>query len=1030
MNAERDATPSSRARPRPHTRPRAFVCIDMRRAKVAIARAFVLGVLAFALSEITPSEGIKANDVGVKDWSRSNVGDALRCAFDIDVTHGQRAIVIAREGASAIDVRDDGRERWRSIAGEVGEARGATATRATVVVALGASGTTTRAIDRVTGEVRWERTIYVNSVDDVETRNVRETREEGVDVAAFALASEREEDVVATLSVGIVVLRDLRLGDERWVVDLNRDSSANWRKVVKNEGEVVVIGDESGAACAAAVRASDGATLGVRCAKAGEDALGDGQRFVIANGKKLRAIAVGVKGKLVSIDVGALARGRDETTATAISQDVLHALERPSDGVTLEPMDGADARGSAAAMRHGAAIARAGAACALVRFNVDSGALELVKAYADSCPTFSPVTFDGKDVFVGVVRARETGKRGVRAYALSVVSMLDGSEIDLGETSRGDEFLRSAPLMRAFLSPSKDAMILVDADATMSLVRGGVVAWTREEASSQARVAIFGHLPALGAAHVGSSVRLSTRERVDYHVLSAKARFKSVTPMELTRLAALRLKDSSKNEPYADHNGFRRSIITLSSRGALVSMHNGDGRTLWRHYLGANELEFSGLMEWMPVGGSPDIRYALVVAKGETSTVLIVINQFTGEECGERVEYPFRTAHILPFDVASEGAKGLVLVDSFGKGAVYPKIDVAWSSAREQLRYISYYKVDKDAREIRGYKFHPLPATPGSEMSALHTWTVAFPPEAGEIVGFASKPVEGESVNSWVRVTGDRSTLFKYLNPNIIFVATSTENVVHVNLIDAVTGSILYRVRHGDARGPVHAVMCENWVVYHYFNTRAQRYAMSVLEMYDDSEERRGLAVVDLVYKSIFGGARNVTWSSLAPPALRIIGQSYYIRPEAKMLSVTRSMRGITEPTVLLATASDQVISIDKRFLDPRRPLKSTPADREEGLIPYTEVIPIIPGSWITHGTTVRGLRGIITAPAALESGVLFFAYGLDAFYARLAPSSSFDALDDDFSHALLVITLLALIIAVFIAKRAADNAEDARARR
>lgn len=30
-------------------------------------------------------------------------------------------------------------------------------------------------------------------------------------------------------------------------------------------------------------------------------------------------------------------------------------------------------------------------------------------------------------------------------------------------------------------------------------------------------------------------------------------------------------------------------------------------------------------------------------------------------------------------------------------------------------------------------------------------------------------------------------------------------------------------------------VLCENWVVYHYFNLRQHRYEMSVLEIYDQS---------------------------------------------------------------------------------------------------------------------------------------------------------------------------------------------------
>ena len=161
---------------------------------------------------------------------------------------------------------------------------------------------------------------------------------------------------------------------------------------------------------------------------------------------------------------------------------------------------------------------------------------------------------------------------------------------------------------------------------------------------------------------------------------------------------------------------------------------------------------------------------------------------------------------------------------------------------------------------------------------------------------------------------------------------------------------------------------------------------------------------------------------------MRVIGQSYFIRPEAKVLAVTRSARGITEPAILIGTASDQVISLDKRFLDPRRPTKPTAADNEEGLIPYAEVLPIFPQSWITHREVVKRLRGIITAPADLESNIHVFAYGLDMFYARITPSASFDALDDDFNFALLSVTLIALVVGAVVSKRAADAAEENRA--
>lgn len=60
-------------------------------------------------------------------------------------------------------------------------------------------------------------------------------------------------------------------------------------------------------------------------------------------------------------------------------------------------------------------------------------------------------------------------------------------------------------------------------------------------------------------------------------------------------------------------------------------------------------------------------------------------------------------------------------------------------------------------------------------------------------------------------------------------------------------------------------------------------------------------------------------------------------------------MRGAGPPwQVLMGTSTDQVVALDKRFLDPRRPTKPTVEDREEGLIPYSEVLPIFPASWVT----------------------------------------------------------------------------------
>ena len=71
--------------------------------------------------------------------------------------------------------------------------------------------------------------------------------------------------------------------------------------------------------------------------------------------------------------------------------------------------------------------------------------------------------------------------------------------------------------------------------------------------------------------------------------------------------------------------------------------------------------------------------------------------------------------------------------------------------------------------------------------------------------------------------------------------------------------------------------------------------------------------------------------------------------------------------------------------------------------------------SYVTHSLKVEGLRGIVTAPAKLESTTHVFVYGVDLFYTRLAPSKIYDSLTDDFSYALLLITIVALVAAIYI---------------
>lgn len=66
------------------------------------------------------------------------------------------------------------------------------------------------------------------------------------------------------------------------------------------------------------------------------------------------------------------------------------------------------------------------------------------------------------------------------------------------------------------------------------------------------------------------------------------------------------------------------------------------------------------------------------------------------------------------------------------------------------------------------------------------------------------------------------------------------------------------------ARGPVQAVFCENWVVYHYWSVLNHRWEMTVLELYNTAHE--DVQIQDL----LFGGSRNETLSSSQPVPIEV----------------------------------------------------------------------------------------------------------------------------------------------------------------
>jgi hypothetical protein len=146
--------------------------------------------------------------------------------------------------------------------------------------------------------------------------------------------------------------------------------------------------------------------------------------------------------------------------------------------------------------------------------------------------------------------------------------------------------------------------------------------------------------------------------------------------------------------------------------------------------------------------------------------------------------------------------------------------------------------------------------------------------------------------------------------------------------------------------------------------------------------------------------------------------QSYVMPYGIVALATTSTKFGVTAKDIILAVKNSKIQSLPRRFLDPRRPnRKLTSEDAEEQLIQYEPVLQNHPQRVLSHNYEVTNVKRIVTAPSLLESTSLVFTYGLDLFSTRVSPSGTFDVLSENFNKVQLVLTIVALALAIVVTK-------------
>ncbi|KAF1943313.1 DUF1620-domain-containing protein [Clathrospora elynae] len=508
-----------------------------------------------------------------------------------------------------------------------------------------------------------------------------------------------------------------------------------------------------------------------------------------------------------------------------------------------------------------------------------------------------------------------------------------------------------------------------------ALLRNDELVWTRPEFLSGTVSAVWAGLPeqeALAQALAEESHRNPVSayiHRVQRHIQDIKylpAWVQSIPPRLLGSVLG-KSKDTTVDDIQQDTFGFHKLVIVATETGRLAALDVGSrGKVMWNMDLS----QFA-----------PDTSFKTPTLKAHSGYVEVRDPSFQGSL----------------FINSTTG--GLLSSNSI-------KTHVPLVSEGQDL--VSFTLVDGT---LKGF----LESQPTSKP----VWS--FAPAGGErIVSYTARPVV-DPVASIGKVLGDRRVLYKYLNPNLVLVTAVVDSTrtASVYLLDSASGQLIHTLSHNDVdtSRPIPATISENWFTY----------ALTIDAASGASSRGYQLVVSDL-YESPLpddrGPLGDTSNSSTVQPsgskgdAVKpyVLSQSYQVPAEITHMAVTQTKQGITSRELLVTVPSiNSIIGIPRSFIDPRRPIGRDPNAQEqlEGLMKYHPLINFDPKWHLTHKYEVLGIKDIITSESGIESTSLVFAYGLDIFGTRVAPSFAFDILGKGFNKISMLLTVVGLFVGV-----------------
>ncbi|CAM9391171.1 unnamed protein product [Chrysoparadoxa australica] len=610
-----------------------------------------------------------------------------------------------------------------------------------------------------------------------------------------------------------------------------------------------------------------------------------------------------------------------------------------------------------------------------------------------------------------------SGKAGAAASGAGLVTACgpqDGGKLTLQQPGSPEAVfpnLGSSSAVKALYPHGSGGVLVVHEGCEIAMLskdeQGAGELWSRDEALSRVESVDFVDQATDELSALGQHQLPSFTERLELQFLDLQA-------MLAGKLSSLLGGESVPTAHVRDEFGLKKLALvkTGSPSNKIMALNSGSGEIVWSHKLPEGGMGSTKLFVTRAKAVLGYLQEFALIGKNSITWH----NALTGEQTSSMSTPTITSA--MPLDLLDEEDRQLLMLDTSEGIQIAPSSPGALEAFTSMLPDVFHHTIGTDesgATVLTCYTVIPSD-TPGSFSSAPVASVVLASPE-DRLVATASTD-RREVIASPAHVLGDDSLLLKYLNPHMLAAFTASPSAegskITCTLVDLVSGRVLHQVTHEHATEPVHAVVFENNVVYSFWNHKSGRTEMSSLSLYEGMVAKYGLNPFN-----------KPTWSpkfssfESQPP---ITLQKTYVFPHAiRALSTTLTRRGIASKHVLVALEHGQLLSLDFRYLDPRRPtLPPNKAQKEEKLLQYQPFLPVNRAQIVSYYKVIERLSDMRTVATGLESTSLVLATGLDLFCQRLAPNKKFDVLATNFSYFMLMAILAAMVAAMVVVKKMA----------